>query len=89
MLVVKVGGEGIPIDAVCQDVWDLTQQGERLILVHGVSHETNVLSAALGKPPRFVTSVSSMQSRYTDRETLMLFCMAYVGKFNKLFVECL
>ena len=88
MLVVKVGGgEGIPIDAVCQDVRDLTQQGERLILVHGASHETNVLSTALGKPPRFVTSVSGMQSRYTDRETLMLFCMAYVGKLNKLFVE--
>ena len=64
MLVVKVGGgESIPIDAVCQDVRDLTQQGERLILVHGASHETNVLSAALGKPPRFVTSVSGMQSR--------------------------
>lgn len=88
MLVVKIGGgEGIPIDAVCHDVRDLTQQGERLILVHGASHETNVLSDALGKPPRFVTSVSGMQSRYTDRETLMLFCMAYVGKLNKLFVE--
>jgi acetylglutamate/LysW-gamma-L-alpha-aminoadipate kinase len=88
MLVVKVGGgEGIPIDAVCQDVRDLVQKGEGLILVHGASHETNVLSKALGKPPRFVTSVSGMQSRYTDRETLMLFCMAYVGKLNKLFVE--
>ena len=88
MLVVKVGGgEGIPIDAVCQDVRDLAQRGERVILVHGASHETNVLSEALGKPPRFVTSVSGMQSRYTDRETLMLFSMAYVGKLNKLFVE--
>ena len=88
MLVVKVGGgEGIPIDAVCQDVCDLAQRGERVILVHGASHETNVLSAALGKPPRFVTSVSGLQSRYTDRETLMLFSMAYVGKLNKLFVE--
>ena len=88
MLVVKVGGgEGIPIDAVCGDLCDLVQQGERLILVHGASHETNVLSAALGKPPRFVTSVSGLQSRYTDRETLMLFAMAYVGKLNKLFVE--
>ena len=88
MLVVKVGGgKGIPIDAVCQDVQELTQQGERLIFVHGASHETNMLSEAMGKPPRFVTSVSGMQSRYTDRETLMLFCMAYVGKLNKLFVE--
>ena len=90
MLVVKVGGgEGIPIDAVCQDVRDLVQQGERVVLVHGASHETNVLSEALGRPPRFVTSVSGMQSRYTDRETLMIFSMAYVGKLNKLFVECL
>ena len=88
MLVVKVGGgEGIPIDAVCQDVRDISQQGERVILVHGASHETNILSEALGRPPRFVTSVSGMQSRYTDRETLMLFSMAYVGKLNKLFVE--
>ena len=88
MLVVKVGGgEGIPIDDVCRDVRDLARQGERVILVHGASHETNVLSDAMGKPPRFVTSVSGMQSRYTDRETLMLFTMAYVGKVNKLFVE--
>lgn len=88
MLVVKVGGgKGIPIDAVCQDVRALITQGERLVLVHGASHETNVLSAALGKPPRFVTSVSGVESRYTDRETLEIFNMAYVGKMNKLFVE--
>jgi acetylglutamate/LysW-gamma-L-alpha-aminoadipate kinase len=42
---------------------------------------------ALGKPPRFVTSVSGVESRYTDRETLEIFSMAYVGKMNKLFVE--
>ena len=88
MFVVKVGGgKGIPIDAVCQDVSALITQGERLVLVHGASHETNLLSAALGKPPRFVTSVSGVESRYTDRETLEIFNMAYVGKMNKLFVE--
>lgn len=88
MIVVKVGGgKGIPIEAVCQDVAALVQQGERLLLVHGGSHETNLLSTALGKPPRFVTSVSGLESRYTDRETLDLFNMAYVGKMNKRFVE--
>jgi acetylglutamate/LysW-gamma-L-alpha-aminoadipate kinase len=46
-----------------------------------------VLSTALGRPPRFVTSVSGVESRYTDRDTLALFSMAYVGKMNKLFVE--
>ena len=88
MIVVKVGGgEGIPLEAVCQDVCTLVKQGERVLLVHGASHETNVLSTALGKPPRFVTSVSGVESRYTDRETLEIFTMAYVGKLNKLFVE--
>jgi acetylglutamate/LysW-gamma-L-alpha-aminoadipate kinase len=46
-----------------------------------------VLSTALGKPPRFVTSISGVESRYTDRQTLEIFSMAYVGKMNKLFVE--
>ena len=88
MIVVKVGGgKGIPIEAVCQDMRALIRRGERLLLVHGGSHETNVLSDALGKPPRFVTSVSGVESRYTDRETLEIFAMAYVGKMNKLFVE--
>ena len=88
MLVVKIGGgKGIPLDAVCQDVRQVVQQGGRLLLLHGGSHETNLLSTALGKPPRFVTSVSGVESRYTDRETLEIFSMAYVGKMNKLFVE--
>jgi [amino group carrier protein]-L-2-aminoadipate 6-kinase len=88
MLVVKVGGgKGISLEAVCQDVSVLVGRGERLILVHGASHETNLLSTTLGKPPRFVTSISGVESRYTDRETLEIFNMAYVGKMNKLFVE--
>jgi acetylglutamate/LysW-gamma-L-alpha-aminoadipate kinase len=88
MLIVKVGGsKGIAIDAVCQDVSALVGRGERVILVHGASHETNLLSTALGKPPRFVTSISGVESRYTDRETMEMFCMAYAGKMNKLFVE--
>lgn len=88
MIVVKVGGgKGIPLDAVCQDVSELVKAGQRLLLVHGGSHATNLLSTALGKPPRFVTSVSGVESRYTDRDTLEMFSMAYVGKMNKLFVE--
>jgi acetylglutamate/LysW-gamma-L-alpha-aminoadipate kinase len=88
MIVVKVGGgKGIPLDAVCEDVQVVVQGGARLLLLHGGSHETNMLSTALGKPPRFVTSISGVESRYTDRQTLEIFSMAYVGKMNKLFVE--
>ncbi len=88
MIVVKVGGgEGVDLDLVCRDVASLVADGQRLVLVHGGSHETNVLSEKLGKPPRFVTSVSGHVSRYTDRETLEIFTMVYAGKVNKLIVE--
>ena len=88
MIVVKIGGSaGVDLDAVCRDLAELTKAGQQLILVHGGSHETNMLSEKLGKPPRFVTSVSGMESRYTDRETLEIFEMAYAGKVNKGIVE--
>lgn len=88
MIVVKVGGgEGIGFDALCADVAELVKRKVELVLVHGGSHETNVISTALGKPPRFVTSVSGFQSRFTDRETLEIFAMVVAGKINKPLVE--
>jgi len=88
MIVVKVGGGvGIDYDALCADIAELWRAGQRLVLVHGGSHETNVLAERLGHPPRFVTSPSGYSSRYTDRETLEIFMMAYAGKVNKLIVE--
>lgn len=90
MIVVKVGGgKGVNLEEVCKDLAGLVAGGEQIVLVHGGSHETNVLSERLGKPPRFVTSISGVESRYTDRETLEIFEMAYVGKVNKTIVEML
>jgi [amino group carrier protein]-L-2-aminoadipate 6-kinase len=88
MLVVKIGGgSGIQIEPAVADLADLLGAGRRLLLVHGASGETNTLAERLGKPPRFVTSVSGFESRYTDRETLEIFEMAYCGKANKRIVE--
>ena len=88
MIVVKAGGgKGLDMEAVCTDVAELVRQGEPIILVHGGSHETNVISEKLGHPPRFVTSVSGHVSRYTDRETLEVFAMVIAGRINKLLVE--
>jgi acetylglutamate/LysW-gamma-L-alpha-aminoadipate kinase len=88
MIVVKVGGgAGIDYDALCEDIAQLWGAGQRLALVHGGSHETNLLAERLGHPPRFVTSPSGYTSRYTDRQTLEIFMMAYAGKVNKLIVE--
>jgi len=88
MIVVKAGGNGgLDMKAVCADVAKLVARGEQVVLVHGGSHETNVISEKLGRPPRFVTSVSGHSSRYTDRETLEIFTMVVAGRINKLLVE--
>ena len=87
MIVVKVGGgAGIDVDAVLSDVAQMWKDGQRVVLVHGVSDETNQLSEKLGIPPRFVTSVSGHTSRFTDEATLDAFAMAS-GKLNLRIVE--
>lgn len=88
MIVIKVGGgAGIDYDALCADLAEIWHSGHRPVLVHGGSHETNLLAEQLGHPPRFVTSPSGFTSRYTDRRTLEIFMMAYAGKVNKQIVE--
>lgn len=88
MIVVKIGGsEGVDLDAVCEDVGATIAAGTPVVVVHGGSHETNVLSERLGHPPRFVTSPSGHTSRLTDRRTLEIFEMACCGAVNKGVVE--
>lgn len=88
MIVIKVGGSaGINYDLVCDDIAALVQEGQQVILVHGGSHETNVISEKLGKPPRILTSPQGYTSRYTDAETLDIFAMVYAGKMNTRIVE--
>lgn len=88
MMIVKVGGSiGIDYDLVCDDVAELVAKGEKVILVHGGSAETNLISEKLGKPPRTLTSPSGMTSRYTDAETMDIFAMVYAGKMNTRIVE--
>jgi acetylglutamate/LysW-gamma-L-alpha-aminoadipate kinase len=88
MVVVKVGGSaGINYDLVCDDIATLVKDGERVILIHGGSDETNKISTQLGKPPRILTSPQGFTSRYTDSETLDIFAMVYAGKMNTRIVE--
>jgi acetylglutamate/LysW-gamma-L-alpha-aminoadipate kinase len=87
-VVIKIGGgEGIDRTAVLREFAALVQAGTPAVLVHGGSHETNVLSERLGVPARFITSPSGHTSRRTDRVTLEIFEMAYCGKINKAIVE--
>lgn len=88
IIVVKLGGtEGLNYSSICADAALLIQTGRRLVLVHGGSAEANDLGAALGHPPKFITSPSGYTSRYTDQKTLDIFLMAVNGKVNSRLVE--
>ena len=88
MIVIKIGGtNGVNFDAVTQDVAALVKSGQKLVVVHGGSGETNAISEQLGHPAQFVTSPSGFTSRYTDRTTLEIFAMVTSGKINTLIVE--
>lgn len=87
-IVIKIGGgEGIQLGPALQEVAALVKAGSRIVLVHGGSHETNLLSERLGHPPRSLVSPSGHTSRRTDRHTLEIFEMVYCGKINKGIVE--
>lgn len=89
-LIIKIGGgEGISLSPILTELAALilAEPSLRIVLVHGGSHETNVLSERLGHPPRTITSPSGHTSRRTDRETLDIFTMVYCGRVNKSIVE--
>jgi acetylglutamate/LysW-gamma-L-alpha-aminoadipate kinase len=84
VLVVKIGGAiGTGFENLAQD---LTKYKD-FILVHGGSHDMNIISEKLEIPPRFVTSISGHVSRYTDEATLDVLKMVYSGKVNKTIIE--
>ena len=84
MLVVKIGGAiGTGFEKLAEDL----KNYDNYVLVHGGSHEMNIISEKLNTPPKFVTSISGHVSRYTDSETLDVLKMVYSGKVNKSIVE--
>jgi len=87
LLVIKIGG-GAAIDqaAYAHFAADLAAMGEPAVVVHGGNAEFSRLSAALGMPPRMITSASGRVTRYTDRATMDAMLMAYCGKVNKTVV---
>lgn len=90
MYVIKIGG-GAAIDEAAygrfaEDLAELYADEIPFLVVHGGNAEFSKLSAALGMPPRMITSDKGRVSRYTDRETIEAMLMTYCGKVNKTIV---
>lgn len=76
-IVIKLGGaQGVDHEAALRDVAALVEEGQRVVLVHGGSAETDRLAADVGHPRRVLHSPSGHESRHTDPRTLELFVMA-------------
>ncbi|MCC7208596.1 MAG: [LysW]-aminoadipate kinase [Anaerolineae bacterium] len=77
MNVLKLGGgAGIGHDAVLRDLAGRVRAGENWLLVHGTSAAANRLGEQLGHPARTLTTAGGHVSRYTDPQTLEIYCMA-------------
>jgi [amino group carrier protein]-L-2-aminoadipate/L-glutamate 6-kinase len=85
VIIVKIGGgAAINLAGVADDLLGLT---ERVVVVHGANAARDRLAAAIGRPPRVVTSVSGYTSVFSDDEAIDALMMAYAGLRNKRIVE--
>ncbi len=90
--VIKLGGKLLSqenkFENVIKDIANLIKnKKDKIVLVHGGGPQINKMLRAVGKEPRIVKSVSGMQTRITDKETLEIAQMVMVGKLNKLLVS--
>jgi len=86
--VVKIGGS-LELGEAGPLLAELARFTAPLVIVHGAHLQLDRLAAALGRPSRMVTSARGEVTRYTDRETMDHFLMAYCGLTNKRLVEAL
>ncbi len=85
LIVAKLGGsilkDGTSLNLV-EDVKELLKD-HKIVFVHGGGSEVTEVASRLGKEQKFVVSPQGFRSRYTDKETMEIFCMVMAGKMNK------
>ena len=89
-IVVKIGGSnGVATTNIVREIAQCVADGQRVVVIHGGSDLTNMLSERLGHQVRMITSPGGMVSRYTDSETLRIYAMAVAGQINTELVASL
>ena len=85
MIVVKVGGDLLNNEILQGLLLELAElkKENAFILIHGGGDIVTEISEKLGHPPKFVLSPKGFKSRYTDKETSMIYMMVMAGKINK------
>lgn len=84
MIVIKLGGsivEGLHPSTI-DDIHELFKK-ERIVIVHGGGKDVTSIAKQMGKEQSFITSPEGKRSRYTDKDTSLIYTMVMSGKINK------
>ena len=92
MIVIKMGGDivgsGSLSPAIVDDIKRASEE-QKIVLVHGGGDEVTRIAERLGVPQTFVTSPEGIRSRYTGKETAVIYAMVMAGMINKGLVAAL
>lgn len=87
MILIKIGGgKTVNFDYICKDIKTLTDQNERVVLVHGASVTRDEIAERMNVSTKTITSPSGISSVFTDKDAIDVFLMAYPGLVNKKIV---
>lgn len=84
MIVIKIGGsivQGLH-SSILDDFLELSKK-EKVVVVHGGGNDVTSVANSMGKEQKFIVSPEGKRSRYTDRDTSIIYTMVMSGKINK------
>lgn len=84
MIVIKIGGsivEGLN-PTILDDFKELVKK-DKVVIVHGGGKDVTETAQKMGKEQKFIVSPDGKRSRYTDKETAMIYTMVMSGKISK------
>ncbi|HSA75854.1 MAG TPA: [LysW]-aminoadipate/[LysW]-glutamate kinase, partial [Candidatus Nitrosocosmicus sp.] len=84
MIVVKIGGsivEGLN-PSILDDFYELVKEN-KAVIVHGGGKDVTETANRMGKEQKFIVSPDGKKSRYTDKETSLIYTMVMSGKISK------
>lgn len=84
MIVVKIGGsivEGLN-PSILDDFSNLVKK-DKVVIVHGGGKDVTTTANLMGKEQKFIVSPDGKRSRYTDKETSIIYTMVMSGKISK------
>ncbi|MDR4490996.1 MAG: [LysW]-aminoadipate/[LysW]-glutamate kinase [Candidatus Nitrosocosmicus sp.] len=84
MIVVKIGGSIVEgLNPSILDDFSKLVNDDKVVIVHGGGKDVTNTANLMGKEQKFIVSPDGKRSRYTDKETSLIYTMVMSGKISK------